>query len=85
MFQVVLNVGLCLALFDIKHIGDSHLFPGDGSSHTEVLFRFIVFRPIIEEIVIGKIKSCSRDGVQGDTFILIHSQALYPNFNVMLC
>lgn len=61
--KVVLNVGLCLALFDITRIGHSHLLPGDGSSHTEVVFRFIVFRPIVEEIIIGKIKSCSRDGV----------------------
>ncbi|KAG7296128.1 DNA-directed RNA polymerase III subunit RPC8 [Plutella xylostella] len=61
--KVVLNVGLCIALFDITHIGDSHIFPGDGSSHTEVKFRYIVFRPFVEEILIGKIRSCSREGV----------------------
>lgn len=64
-FQVVLNVGLCIALFDITEIGHSYIFPGDGSSHTEVKFRYIVFRPIIEEIIIGKIRSCSREGVHG--------------------
>ncbi|XP_026316827.1 DNA-directed RNA polymerase III subunit RPC8 [Hyposmocoma kahamanoa] len=61
--KVVLNVGLCIALFDITEIGHSYIFPGDGSSHTEVKFRYIVFRPIIEEIIIGKIRSCSREGV----------------------
>ncbi|XP_032520499.2 DNA-directed RNA polymerase III subunit RPC8 [Danaus plexippus] len=61
--KVVLNVGLCIALFDITNIGHSYIFPGDGSSHTEVIFRYIVFRPLVEEILIGKIRSCSRDGV----------------------
>lgn len=65
VFQVVLNVGLCIALFDITHIGHSYIFPGDGSSHTEVKFRYIVFRPVVEEILIGKIRSCSREGVHG--------------------
>ncbi|VVC90883.1 unnamed protein product [Leptidea sinapis] len=63
--KVVLNIGLCIALFDITHIGHSYIFPGDGSSHTEVKFRYIVFRPIVEEILIGKIRSCSREGVHG--------------------
>ncbi|XP_026731667.1 DNA-directed RNA polymerase III subunit RPC8 [Trichoplusia ni] len=61
--KVVLNVGLCIALCDITQIGHSYIFPGDGSSHTEAKFRVIVFRPVIEEILIGKIKNCSREGV----------------------
>uniref|UniRef100_A0A6M2DMN0 DNA-directed RNA polymerase III subunit RPC8 n=1 Tax=Xenopsylla cheopis TaxID=163159 RepID=A0A6M2DMN0_XENCH len=62
--KVVLNVGLCIALFDIIEIKDSIIQPGDGSSFTEVKFRYIVFRPFIDEIIIGKIKSCNNDGVQ---------------------
>ena len=31
---MVHNVGLCIVLHDITSIGDSYLFPGDGSSHT---------------------------------------------------
>ena len=27
-------MGLCIVLHDITSIGDSYLFPGDGSSHT---------------------------------------------------
>jgi DNA-directed RNA polymerase III subunit RPC8 len=34
-----------------------------GSSHTDVVFRYIVFRPEIGSLVNGKIKSCSRDGI----------------------
>jgi len=61
--KVVVDVGLCLSLFDITKIEDSYIYPGDGASHTKVEFRYIVFRPFLEEILIGKIKNCSREGV----------------------
>jgi DNA-directed RNA polymerase III subunit RPC8 len=34
-----------------------------GSSHTDVVFRYIVFRPEIGSLVTGKIKSCTREGI----------------------
>ncbi|XP_018570002.1 DNA-directed RNA polymerase III subunit RPC8 [Anoplophora glabripennis] len=61
--KVVLNVGLCIALFDIVSLQECFIFPGDGASHTRVTFRYIVFRPFIEEVLIGKIRSCSQEGV----------------------
>nr|CAD7442024.1 unnamed protein product [Timema bartmani] len=63
--QVVLNVGLCIALHDIVSLEDSYIFPGDGAAHTKVKFRYVVFRPFIEEVMVGKIRSCSREGVHG--------------------
>jgi len=62
--KVLLNVGLCLSLYDILEVGESFIFPGDGSSHTRVKFRMLVFRPDLEEVLEGKIKSCSKEGVQ---------------------
>ncbi|XP_055628764.1 DNA-directed RNA polymerase III subunit RPC8 [Toxorhynchites rutilus septentrionalis] len=61
--KVLLNVGLCIALKDIVKLGDSIILPGDGASHTEVIFRYIVFRPMIGDIITGKIRSCSHEGV----------------------
>ncbi|KAB0792505.1 hypothetical protein PPYR_14464 [Photinus pyralis] len=61
--KVVLNVGLCIALYDITSLQESFIFPGDGSSHTRVSFRYIVFRPFAEEILLGKIRSSSAEGV----------------------
>lgn len=61
--KVVLNVGLCIALFDILKLEESFIIPGDGASHTRVKFRYIVFRPFVEEILVGKIRSCSQEGV----------------------
>lgn len=38
--KVVVNVGLCIALFDITRIEDSKILPGDGSFHTTVSMGF---------------------------------------------
>lgn len=64
-----MNVGLCIALKDIISIGDSIILPGDGASHTEVHFQYIVFRPKVSDIITGKIRSCSREGVHGTGII----------------
>lgn len=77
LFQVVLNVGLCIALYDITSLEESYIFPGDGASHTRVSFRYVVFRPFIEEILMGKIRSCSAEGVHG-------KRELRHNFNPQL-
>nr|XP_047934750.1 DNA-directed RNA polymerase III subunit RPC8 isoform X1 [Anser cygnoides] len=63
--KVVYNVGLCICLYDITKLEDSYIFPGDGASHTKVHFRYVVFHPFLDEILIGEIKSCSQDGVHG--------------------
>ncbi|KAK3881843.1 hypothetical protein Pcinc_013747 [Petrolisthes cinctipes] len=62
--KVVLNVGLGIALFDVTSLGDSYIFPGDGASHTRVTFRYVVFRPFMEEILEGVIKAADADGMQ---------------------
>ncbi|XP_006798033.1 DNA-directed RNA polymerase III subunit RPC8 isoform X2 [Neolamprologus brichardi] len=61
--KVVYNVGLCICLYDITKLEDSYIFPGDGASHTKVHFRYVVFHPFLDEILIGKIKYCSQEGV----------------------
>lgn len=61
--KVVYNVGLCICLFDITKLEDAYVFPGDGASHTKVHFRYVVFHPFLDEILIGKIKGCSPEGV----------------------
>ena len=53
--KIVKDVGLVVALWDLISIGDSYLFPGDGASHTRVEFRLLVFRPFMEEVLVGKV------------------------------
>ena len=54
--KVIYQLGLCVALFDILKIEDSYIFPGDGSSHTRVTFRYVIFRPFLDEVLVGKYK-----------------------------
>jgi len=61
--KIVINVGLCICLYDILEIEESHILPGDGCAYAKVRFRVLVFRPSVEEVVVGKIKSCTKDGV----------------------
>jgi DNA-directed RNA polymerase III subunit RPC8 len=69
--RVVLGVGLCMSLWDIKEIQPGIIYHGDGGVHCVVKFRYIVFRPFQDEIIIGKIKRCAPDGVYGMEFKII--------------
>lgn len=53
--KVIYQLGLCVALFDILKIEESYIFPGDGSSHTRVTFRYVIFRPFLDEVLIGNL------------------------------
>ena len=53
--KILKDVGLVISLWDILNIGDSYLLPGDGASHTKVEFRILVFRPFMEEVLVGKV------------------------------
>ncbi len=44
--------------------------PGRSGHHTKVEFRYVVFRPFIEEILVGKVKSCNKDYVQGNNLFI---------------
>ncbi|KAL5268231.1 hypothetical protein ACHWQZ_G002181 [Mnemiopsis leidyi] len=61
--KVLFPHGLCIALHDIVQIGESFSFPGDAGTYTSVQFRYIVFRPFEEEVIIGKVRRSSPDGV----------------------
>lgn len=48
--KVILEVGLCISLFDFQEIGDPYVYPAEGSAHQRVKFRMIVFRPFAGEV-----------------------------------
>lgn len=70
-------MGLCIALWDILKVDDAFIFPGDGSSHSVVHFRYTVFRPFMDEILLGKIKGCSKEGVHGKCIRYFCSLSLF--------
>ncbi|KAH8261371.1 hypothetical protein KR044_008073 [Drosophila immigrans] len=82
--KVLLNVGLCIALKEIVSLKDSVILPGDGASHTEVLFRYVVFRPMVGTVITGKIRNCSREGVHVtlgffDDILIPHAALQHPS------
>ena len=64
--RVLYSVGLCIALHDIVKLEESFILPGDGASHSRTTFRYVVFRPYVDEVLTGRIKGCSSEGVQGE-------------------
>ena len=63
--KVLPHVGLCIRLFKIETVGDGHVFPSDGSAIVEVSFVMVVFKPFVNEILVGKIVSCNADHIKG--------------------
>ena len=58
------DVGLCVCLHDILELGDAYLFHGDGSPWARVVFRFVVFRPALGEILCGTVLSSDAEGLR---------------------
>lgn len=61
--RVIHNTGLCICLYDIESIGDGMIKPGDGASYIKTVFRMVVFRPFVGEILVGWISSCTEEGL----------------------
>ena len=61
--QVIIDVGLCIALHDIIRIGESQLYQGSAHQHALVEFRLVVFRPFVGEVLTGTVVRCDQQGV----------------------
>ena len=51
--KVLVDVGLCITLFDFLEVGDPYIYPAEGSAHQRVKFRMVVFRPFVGEVRAG--------------------------------
>lgn len=51
---------------------DQHIWLPFFTSASTVHFRAVVFRPLMEEILMGTVKSCTSEGVFGKTMIQLH-------------
>ncbi|KAI0512129.1 hypothetical protein KFK09_012765 [Dendrobium nobile] len=62
--KVIANLGLCISVYDILSIDGGFISPGDGCSTYEVVIRLVMFRPLVGEILIGKIEESNDDGLR---------------------
>uniref|UniRef100_A0A7S2DBW3 S1 motif domain-containing protein n=1 Tax=Octactis speculum TaxID=3111310 RepID=A0A7S2DBW3_9STRA len=61
--RVIEDVGLCISTCDITKIEEAKIYPSDGAAYHRVVFRMIVFRPFVGEILVGTIASSNEDGI----------------------
>ncbi|XP_010542701.1 PREDICTED: DNA-directed RNA polymerase III subunit RPC8 [Tarenaya hassleriana] len=62
--KVVAKLGLCVSVYDIQSIKGGFVFPGDGAASYTVVFRMVVFRPFVGEIIVAKLKESDADGLR---------------------
>lgn len=62
--RVIMDVGLVICRYgDALEVGDGVLVAGDGAAHHEVVFRLIIFRPFVEEVLVGTVKESTEEGI----------------------
>lgn len=61
--KVLHNVGLCVCMYDIETYEDGLIRPGDGAIYIKTVFRLVVFRPFVGEILVGWVSSCTEYGI----------------------
>jgi DNA-directed RNA polymerase subunit E' len=56
------DMGIVIDVISVKDIGEGVILPGDGSSFYDTTFNLLVFRPEMQEVIIGKIKDVAEFG-----------------------
>lgn len=56
------DVGIVIDVSGIKEIGEGVIIPGDGASYYEATFNLLVFRPEMQEVVLGKVRDIAEFG-----------------------
>lgn len=49
------DVGTVLAIIRVKQIGPGRIIPGDGASYHNVTFEALVYKPEVNEVVLGEV------------------------------
>ncbi len=57
------DLGIAIAVSEIKDIGEGVIIPGDGAAYYKTRFTLLVFRPEIHELVIGDITEITDFGI----------------------
>jgi len=56
------ELGIVIDLFEVNEIGEGVIIPGDGASYYETKFELFIFKPEMQEVVLGKIKDVADFG-----------------------
>eukprot|EP00569_Conticribra_weissflogii_P002706 CAMPEP_0171335998 /NCGR_PEP_ID=MMETSP0878-20121228/5711_1 /TAXON_ID=67004 /ORGANISM="Thalassiosira weissflogii, Strain CCMP1336" /LENGTH=338 /DNA_ID=CAMNT_0011837363 /DNA_START=775 /DNA_END=1791 /DNA_ORIENTATION=+ len=62
--KIIIDVGLVICPYGPPlKIGDGILAPGDGGAHHQVIFQCLVFRPFVEEVLVGTVTESHEEGI----------------------
>ncbi|GER29718.1 DNA-directed RNA polymerase III subunit RPC8 [Striga asiatica] len=62
--KVIENLGLCVSVYDIQSINGGFVFPGNGASTHTVVFRLVMFRPFVGEVISARLMESTKDGLR---------------------
>jgi len=49
------DMGVIIAIYDVRDISDGMIYPGDPATHHEVSFDVLTYMPKVEEVVVGEV------------------------------
>ena len=77
------ELGVVIAVSDIKELGFGRVLPGSGGSYHKIVFNALVFKPEIHEIIRGRISEITQFGAFisfGPIDGLIHKSQVTDDF-----
>jgi DNA-directed RNA polymerase III subunit RPC8 len=62
--RIVPDVGLVISVYDLLYIGEGCVYHSQGHVYYSVVFRAVVFRPFVSELLVGRIRQMSDAGLR---------------------
>ena len=56
------DMGIILAIFNVRDISDGEIYPGDPGTHHEAEFDVLTYMPVVNEIVVGEVTELAEFG-----------------------
>ncbi|MEM3841187.1 MAG: DNA-directed RNA polymerase [Candidatus Micrarchaeaceae archaeon] len=56
------DMGVILAIFNVRNISDGEIYPGDPNTHHEAEFDVLSYMPVVNEIVVGEVTELAEFG-----------------------
>ena len=56
------ELGVVIDVFGIDEVGEGKIISGDGAPYYETVFNLLIFRPELQEVILGKIKDIADFG-----------------------
>jgi len=62
--RILIGSGLVITIYEIISCGEGHIKPGTALTCFTMKFKLVCFRPLVDEVIVGKIASMSPEGIR---------------------